>query len=99
MREALINKISEDILKNNDNLEDIKKEVKTYSDLFEDCIRNVYELITMDYKCPLFVLIYTLDEGKDELGLNDDEFNELVVKLKSYFFLKFNLNFNDIKNT
>jgi U3 small nucleolar ribonucleoprotein component len=97
MRTALINKISEDILKNNDNLEDIKKEVKIYSKLFDDCFRNVYELVTMDDKCPLFVLLYMLENGKDDIGMNDYEFDELVNTLKSAFYTKFNINFDDIK--
>ena len=76
MRIELINKISEDILKVNDDIQDIITSVKEYEELLDDTIRNFYELNTMGRDCPLFQFIYYLETGKDNFGLSDEEYND-----------------------
>jgi len=96
MSEQLINKVSLSILKSNDNLVDIKKEVTEYSVLFEDTIRNAYEYLTMDTLCPLFVLVYAIEQGADNFCESDEEFSERLSELKSAFTVTFGLDYDSI---
>jgi hypothetical protein len=98
MRVQLFNKVSEDILKNNDNLKDIKTEVKIYSDMFDELVRNAYELLTMGDDCPLFVLLHTIDAGKDDFCMNQAEFDAEIAKYKAQFQKKFGIDFDSIKS-
>ena len=93
----LVNKVSEDILKNNDNIADIKAEVKIYAELFDNTLRNAYEVLTMLDECPLFVLLYTLEQGKGNFCMDDEEFLIYTDKLKSILRLKFGVVFSDIR--
>ena len=89
MRVKLINKISEDILKSNDDIKDIVESVKEYSILLDENLRNFYELQTMGGKCPLFQIVYYLENGVNGMGMTEDEFNVSLEILDSLIKEKF----------
>ena len=83
-RVELINKVSYDILNkyNAPIVRLVKKEVEEYSKLFENVIKNYYELETMGEECPLFQLCYYTRVGKDNFGMEEEEFNQKIETLR-----------------
>ena len=79
-RVELINKISEMILKQETDFNDIKNKVKMYDVLLEETIRNFYEL-KQDSEIPLFELCEFIELGKDNYCMDDEEYEERVSEL------------------
>ena len=80
-RAILINKISKDILGKTQDLTEIRKEVEEYAKILEDAVRNVYELLTMDDYCPLFVLCHYLGENADNYCMSEEEFEKQTIDM------------------
>ena len=81
-RAELINKVSLDILgKYETTFAVVQDDVQEYSKLFEEVIRNFYELESMGGDCPLFELCYYIRNGKDNFGMDDEEFEAEVKAL------------------
>ena len=79
-RVELINKISEMILKQETNFNEIKNTVKTYDILLEETIRNFYEL-KQDSEIPLFELCEFIELGNDNYCMDDEEYDKRVSEL------------------
>ena len=79
-RVELINKISEMILKQETNFNEIKNTVKTYDILLEETISNFYE-IKEDSEVPLFELCELIELGKENYYMGDEEFEERISEL------------------
>lgn len=86
-RVKLVNQVSQDLLdtyeRTDVEFEALEEKVKEYSDLFNDVIRNFYELETMDSECPLFLLCYYLRLGNEGFGMNQAEFDAETQSLKN----------------
>jgi hypothetical protein len=97
MREALVNKISEDIvIEYETNWGDIERRVGEYASLLEDEMRNFYEMQMGTGPCPLFALCYYLGTGKDNFGFTDDEFQDELDKLEEKVNEKFNVDIREL---
>lgn len=90
-REELINLISRDILKSSEDFEEVKKKVKEYSNICEDVIRNFYEIESMSNEVPLFKFCYYLNNGFEDLGIEEKEFNEEIKLLEDKIFELFKI--------
>lgn len=85
-RVKLINQVSKDLLDTYEHIEDAKfkileEKVTEYSNIFEDVVRNFYELETMDDDCPLFKLCYYIREGKENFGMDQAEYDAEIKSL------------------
>lgn len=90
-RIQLINAVSKDILENNkDNyISSVMNKVLEYDKLFDEVLRNYYEL-KMDDEIPLFTLCEYYELGKENYGMSLQEY---VDKL-AYLLKKVNKTFN-----
>ena len=79
-RVALINKISEMILKQETDFKVIKNLVKEYDLLLEEVIRNFYEL-KQDDEIPLFELCEFIESGKENYMMSEEEFEDRISEL------------------
>lgn len=79
-RVELTNKISEMILKQETNFNDVKNTVKMYDVLLEENIRNFYE-IKEDNEVPLFELCELIELGKENYMMDDEDFEERISEL------------------
>ena len=79
-RVALINKISEMILKQETDFKVIKNLVKEYDILLEEVIRNFYEL-KQDDEIPLFELCEFIESGKENYMMSEEEFEDRISEL------------------
>ena len=79
-RVELTDKISEMILKQETNFNEIKNIVKMYDILLEETIRNFYEL-KQDSEIPLFELCEFIELGKVNYCMDDEEFEERISEL------------------
>lgn len=72
----LTNEISKLILREKD-INVIKKEVKKFDELLDECCRNFYE-VKMDMEAPLFELCEVLELGADNYDMDETEFNKYI---------------------
>ena len=79
-RVALINKISEMILKQETDFKVIKNLVKEYDLMMEEVIRNFYEL-KQDDEIPLFELCEFIESGKENYMMSEEEFEDRISEL------------------
>ena len=79
-RAELVNKVSEMILKYESDIKNIKKLVNEYDGLFDNSLRNFYE-IKEDSEVPLFELCEYLRNGRDNYDMSEEEFKSHIIYL------------------
>jgi len=94
MKEALVSKISYDILSGNrgeQKISAVQNTVREYDVMLDEVVRNFYE-VKMD-GAPLFDLCEHIKYGRDNYGMEEDEFNEKIKSLLIEVNKTFNVNY------